>query len=104
MDLRRLDESLHCGRRPAHVQLLEKEGEHLFQAGPDRGPRFGRERPESLLERPDGFLPRLIDELGVGVLGFALVGGVYFQPFDHFPTQILGDRLVFHDDVLEGRG
>src|SRR6185503_3752822 len=74
--LDRLDEAIDDVARIGDRQLGEKEAELLVVGFGEAGFDVGGQIPEPLLEGSDRLLPRLVEELFVGVARFALVLGV----------------------------
>src|SRR5437016_3252256 len=64
---------LHVLRRPADGELLEQESKLLIVGVAERNADVGWQIPELLLEWPERLLARLVKELLIGVLRFALV-------------------------------
>src|SRR4051794_7380489 len=77
---RSMDESVDLFLRAVDVQLLEQKGKGLFQIGGYRAAYILGQRPQFPLERPDGFLPRLIVELLLGIAALAFTGCVLIEP------------------------
>ena len=65
--------------------------------------RTGR-LPECLLEWPERFLPRAIEELFVGVTRLRLIGGVGTQPCGDLSAQGGIECRMVEQDVLESGG
>src|SRR5712671_422637 len=73
---RHLDELRNRGRRVVDLQLLHQEREALLERRPDGLAYALAQAPHLLLERADGLLAGLIDELLFRVFRLALFGGV----------------------------
>src|SRR4051794_4441716 len=102
MPLGRLDVFRDVFGGARDLQLVEQERDLLALIGEDLVLR--RQLPELALEGPKGLLARLVDELGVVIVGLALVGGVREAPGLDLGMKVLRKRGVFVQRVLEARG
>src|SRR5262245_13839074 len=91
------------GRCP-DVQLAHQKRKALLQRRTYRVPGGGIERPQLLLEGPDGLLAALVQELLFGVRRLTLLGGMLARPGVHLVLQRFRERWVLVDHVLEVGG
>src|ERR1700704_495073 len=82
--------------RVDHGQLREQEAELLVIRFGQLRLYIGRQVPEPLLEGAERLLPRLVEELLVGVAGLALVLRVLPQPIIDLFAQRIGDVVEQH--------
>ena len=99
MGLDRPDIRLDHLPRPVHAKLREQEGKLAALRREDLVLRI--QIPQLPLERPDRLLAGRVDELLVGLVGLALVSRVLEAPFADPFVELLRERRVFVQEVLE---
>ena len=88
--------------RAVDAELGEQERDLASLRGEDLV--LGREVPELALERADRLLARRVDELLVGLAVLALVGGVRVAPGLDLAMELLRERRMLVERVLEAGG
>src|SRR3990170_13988 len=94
--LDRLHETLHRVGRIHHRQLREEKAELFLVRSRELLLYIARELPEPLLERTQRLLPRLVEELLVGVRSLALVLRADAEPIVDLVPQLRRNVVVEH--------
>src|SRR5258706_8788867 len=100
-DLRHRNDARDGRRRVVDPELAHQERELPFERLADRAPAIIADAPQLLLERAEGLLPRLVDELLFGVFRLALFDRVLAKPGVHLGLEFGRQLRVLVHHVLE---